>query len=413
MGHFLGALTQARLDEQRGVVQNEKRQGDNQPYAIAQDLITRATYPEEHPYGHSVIGSMDDLQRPRSSRCASGSARTTAPRTRSSCCRATSRPRTRRPGSNGTSAPSIPARPWRIRRRGSAKRTGAQREIAYDRVAAPRLTKVWNIPEYGSRDVALLDIFADVLAADRTARLTKRLVYDDQIATGVNVGAAYAARLPAASPSTVTGKPGADMAAHRAHRRRRDRPADDDRAHGVGAGEGSRAQRCRHDPRSRVDQQQGVDPGHRRDLSGLAGCAGSGRSRSSVTATPAQIAAAARTWLTDGSYSLTILPFEHTAQGQDADRKTMPLPAPGSITAGKFPAIQRATLSNGLKVMLVERHQAPLVSVDLLARHRLCRRLRADKGGHRRPGGQPDGRRHDDARLAHAGRPARSDRRER
>ena len=45
MGHFLGALTQARLDEQRGVVQNEKRQGQNQPYAIAQDLIIRATYP--------------------------------------------------------------------------------------------------------------------------------------------------------------------------------------------------------------------------------------------------------------------------------------------------------------------------------------------------------------------------------
>ena len=62
MGHFLGALTQARLDEQRGVVQNEKRQGQNQPYAIAQDLIVRATYPPEHPYGHTVIGSMDDLQ---------------------------------------------------------------------------------------------------------------------------------------------------------------------------------------------------------------------------------------------------------------------------------------------------------------------------------------------------------------
>jgi zinc protease len=61
MGHFLGALTQARLDEQRGVVQNEKRRGQNAPYAIAQDLTIRATYPEEHPYGHSVIGSMDDL----------------------------------------------------------------------------------------------------------------------------------------------------------------------------------------------------------------------------------------------------------------------------------------------------------------------------------------------------------------
>ena len=37
MGHLLGAINQAKLDEQRGVVQNEKRQGENQPYGIAED----------------------------------------------------------------------------------------------------------------------------------------------------------------------------------------------------------------------------------------------------------------------------------------------------------------------------------------------------------------------------------------
>src|SRR5438105_9584849 len=54
MGHLLGAIDQAKLDEQRGVVQNEKRQGENQPYAVSQELITKAAYPTAQPYAHTV-----------------------------------------------------------------------------------------------------------------------------------------------------------------------------------------------------------------------------------------------------------------------------------------------------------------------------------------------------------------------
>ena len=50
MGHLLGAIDKAKLDEQRGVVQNEKRQGDNQPYSMAEELITKARIPASHPY---------------------------------------------------------------------------------------------------------------------------------------------------------------------------------------------------------------------------------------------------------------------------------------------------------------------------------------------------------------------------
>ena len=61
MGHLLGAIDQAALDEQRGVVQNEKRQGENQPYGQVWEKLSRAMYPEGHPYHHGVIGSMNDL----------------------------------------------------------------------------------------------------------------------------------------------------------------------------------------------------------------------------------------------------------------------------------------------------------------------------------------------------------------
>ena len=61
MGHLLGAVDQGKLDEQRGVVQNEKRQGENQPYGVTRQLITENTYPPGHPYSWSTIGSMEDL----------------------------------------------------------------------------------------------------------------------------------------------------------------------------------------------------------------------------------------------------------------------------------------------------------------------------------------------------------------
>ena len=61
MGHMLGAITQERLDEQRGVVQNEKRQGDNQPYGMVEYHILEGIFPTAHPYSWSTIGSMEDL----------------------------------------------------------------------------------------------------------------------------------------------------------------------------------------------------------------------------------------------------------------------------------------------------------------------------------------------------------------
>src|ERR1700686_3651746 len=61
MGHLLGALDQKTLDLQRGVVQNEKRQGENQPYGVTRQLLTQNTYPVGHPYSWTTIGEMADL----------------------------------------------------------------------------------------------------------------------------------------------------------------------------------------------------------------------------------------------------------------------------------------------------------------------------------------------------------------
>ena len=61
MGWLLGAVTQAKLDAQRGVVQNEKREGDNAPFGLTGYATLKALFPEGHPYHHDTIGSMADL----------------------------------------------------------------------------------------------------------------------------------------------------------------------------------------------------------------------------------------------------------------------------------------------------------------------------------------------------------------
>ena len=61
MGHLLGAVTEDKITEQRDVVKNEKRQGENQPGGKLFYRIYEGVYPKDHPYHHSTIGSMDDL----------------------------------------------------------------------------------------------------------------------------------------------------------------------------------------------------------------------------------------------------------------------------------------------------------------------------------------------------------------
>jgi len=61
MGHLLGAVTQEKLDNQRGVVQNEKRRAENRPYALVSQNMLEGLFPEGHPYRWTTIGSMEDL----------------------------------------------------------------------------------------------------------------------------------------------------------------------------------------------------------------------------------------------------------------------------------------------------------------------------------------------------------------
>ena len=211
MGHLLGAIDTAKVNEQRGVVQNEKRQGENQPYGKVNDLMTEGTYPAGHPYSWTVIGSMADLNAasvedvkewfrtyygPNNAVIALAGDITSE----------TARQKVEQFFGDIPATPPIAKQSTWI-----ARRTGSHREIMQDRVPQARIYKEWNIPEYGSAEADYLDLVTDVLAAGKTSRLYKRLVYDDQIATDV---AAYVDLREIGGQLVIraTAKPGGDLA---------------------------------------------------------------------------------------------------------------------------------------------------------------------------------------------------------
>ena len=366
MGHLLGAVDQAKLDEQRGVVLNEKRQGENQPYGRVWDVITKAIYPAGHPYSWTTIGSEKDLNAATLEDVKSWF-------------------RTHYGAANATLVVAgdidpaevlkkvqlyfgdIPAGPVRERVEAwPAKRQGAKRAVLQDRVPQPRIVKVWNTPGFCSKDATLLDMAGSILADGRSSRLYQRLVYRDRTATSIS-SSSYPFEI--AIPMTLDAyvQPGGDAAEV-------DRVIEEELA---------RFLRTGPTPAELQRVKTGYFAASLRGMEQIDGR--SGKSGTLATyqvycgspdayteeadivrrATPADVLRAARAWLDDGAFTLTVEPFpEYTAASEGADRKQMP--GRGDPPGLRLPTLQRFTLSNGLKVALAEYPSAPVVQLSLL-----------------------------------------------
>ncbi len=366
MGHLLGAIDTAKVNEQRGVVQNEKRQGENQPYGKVNELMTEGTYPAGHPYSWSVIGSMEDLNAASVEDVKQWFRTYYGPNNAVIALAGDITPETARQkveqffGDIPATPPIAKQETW------IAPRTGSHREIMQDRVPQARIYKEWNIPEYGSADADYLDLVTDVLAAGKTSRLYKRLVYDDQIATDViayvdlrEIGGQLVIR--------ATAKPNGDLA-------RVERAIDEELARFIQAGPTASELR-RIKTQSRANFIRGIER-----IGGFGGKSdvlarnevftGSAdhylvTQRRIATATAGELKSAATRWLSDGDWVLEVRPyptFETAASGADRTK----LPDAGTPPDARFPAIARATLPNGLKIVLAERHSIPQVQLTLL-----------------------------------------------
>jgi zinc protease len=366
MGHLLGAISQEKLDEQRGVVQNEKRQYENQPYAVSYELITKNTYPAGHPYSWTVIGSMEDLNAASLDdvkewfKTYYGAANAVVVLA-GDIDPETALEKVKKFFGDIPAGPPIAKHEVWI-----AKRSGTQRQKVQDRVPQARIYKVWNVPQWGSPEADYLDLVSDVLAQGKTSRFYKRLVYEDQIATDVS---AYvdAREISGQFYIVATAKPGVDL-------QKVEAALDEELARFLQEGPTESELR-------RVKTQyvarfvRGIERiggfGGKSDILAKNEVFGGSPDYYKVTlqriqeASVSDLHKAAREWLSDGVYILEVLPYPEFKTAESAVDRSK-LPDAGTPPAAKFPRLQRATLSNGLKIILAERAAIPVVNFNLL-----------------------------------------------
>jgi zinc protease len=189
MGFLLDSLDLAKLNAQRDIVKNERRQGvDNQPYGRAGEILAQATYPASHPYSWDVIGSMQDLSAATEEDVKSFFRLYYAPNNAFLAIVGDFDPATAKawvqkyfgdlPRGKAITRPTV-----------APVVLEAERRLVYeDRVQLPRLYVQW--PTVGEKhdDRFALDVLGAILSGPRTARLTKALVYDGQSAASVAAG---------------------------------------------------------------------------------------------------------------------------------------------------------------------------------------------------------------------------------
>jgi zinc protease len=212
MGFLLPTMDSAKVDLQRDVVKNERRQGvDNVPYGKADETVLAALYPKGHPYSWSVIGSMADLSAAsledvknffRTYYAPNNATLTIAGDFNSAEAKAL----VQKYFAGIPRGPVLPARP-NVAPVKLAKDTFL---VIEDRVQLPRAFYEWPTARVLTDDDATLDVLAAILASDKNSRLYKRLVYDMQVVQSISA-AQLSGRLASRFELDVTPKPGQSL----------------------------------------------------------------------------------------------------------------------------------------------------------------------------------------------------------
>ncbi|OEY99925.1 MULTISPECIES: pitrilysin family protein [Stenotrophomonas] len=384
MGHLLGAIDQAALDEQRGVVQNEKRQGENQPYGQVWDKLSRSMYPEGHPYHHGVIGSMNDLNAASLEDVKNWFRTWYGPNNAVLVLAgdidvATAKEKVARYFGDIPAGPSMAQPKVNV-----AKREKSTRETMTDKVPQARIYRVWNVAQTGTPDIDQLQLFAQVLGGAKSSRLDQRLLHQDKLVDNISAGA-YTSQLGSNFVIMATVKQGVDPAKVEAiideevRRLVADGPTADELSRGKTA--------------FRAGFIRGIERigGFGGKADALAECAvfegDPGCFRQSLAnidaASAADVRAAGAKWLGAGDHTLVVEPGarvalpelpsatpkpftvpavdpKFTSTASQVDRSTG-VPQTKTFPELKFPQLHRATLKNGTQVILAERHDIPVV----------------------------------------------------
>jgi zinc protease len=365
MGFLEGNLSQAMLERERGVVQNEKRQRENQPYGRVFGRIVEAIYPASHPYSWSTMGSMEDLQAASMEDVRRWYRTYYGP---SNCVISLAgdisveRARELVEKYFGAIPPGPPVQRYE---RWVPRLQADLRDTMQDRVPQARIYRVYHAPGWGDADMQRLALSASVLSGSKSARLDRRLVYERELVTSISAFT-WEKELAGNFVVIATVKQGVEPAEV-------EREIDAVIAEYLDGGPGEEELRR---ARSRINSGliRGMERlggfGGRSDILAESATYGGdpeaylSNLRVTLEASPAEVAASAREWLGRHHYTLTVLPFPELVAAEEHLDRTI-LPALGEPPEVRFPEVQSRELANGLKLMLLERPGAPLVNMAL------------------------------------------------
>jgi zinc protease len=207
MGYLLEKVDQAALSNQQDVVRNERRQGENEPYGMAEEELVQTLYPAGHPYYGNVIGSHEDIQAAKLEDVKNFFKQYYAPNNASLAIVGDFEPAQMKRlvqkyfGSlkRGPAVPPIKAETPKI--------TAERRKVVNARVELPRVYMAWLTSPILKPGDADADIAATILGGGRSSRLYKKLVYEKQIAQTVSV-TQYSLMLGSMFQIQATARPG-------------------------------------------------------------------------------------------------------------------------------------------------------------------------------------------------------------
>ena len=403
MGYLLGAVTQEKLDNQIGVVQNEKRRGDNQPFGLLRYEVVENIFPRGHPYYHSTIGSMDDLTNASLDDVKDWFKDHYGPNNAvlvlaGDIDLATAKEKVTKwfgaiPSGDEVVDPAI-----------TVPQLPADKEkVINDQVSTTRIYRMWPIPGETSSDTVPLALAQTTLGGLASSRLDNALVRGQGLAVSVS---SWAWTNEDAGVFIVQAdlKPGVERATLEAAL---DQQIAEFIAQGPTADELERSKTSIVSGLigglesvggfggKAVTLAEGElyhdNPGHYRE-----------QLESMVDATPASVRAVTQKWLTKPRFSLIVEPGERTEGGENRGGAIMAdttgeglnaapveyycnpdfcdpeemrtlkaqdrsqLPPVGQLTDLDFPDIERATLSNGMEVYFARRDAVPKVTVRMV-----------------------------------------------
>ncbi|MCX6021552.1 MAG: pitrilysin family protein [Chloroflexi bacterium] len=362
LGFLLDAVDDERLEVQRAVVKNERRQSyENRPYGGAQELLRAALYPPQHPYHWMVIGSQEDLDAATLSDVQAFFRRYYTPTNASLVIAGhfdpdVTRTMVERLFGDIPGGPPLPRTlEW------VPPLSGDVRLTTQDRVRLPRLYWSWPAPAAFDKDEPALDLLGSILGDGRSSRLYRSLIYDKSIA---QEAAAYN------HAEEIAGEFGLVATASAGH------TLDE-----VAEAAEAELERLRSEPPTEAELRRAInrmETQFMRRLEQIGGFGGRadllnhfnvytgdpGRLMAEMdrylAVTPADIHRVARAVLSGPRVRLEVPPLAETSVSLPIDRSVVPEPA--APLAFVPPVPQRVRLSNGLDLVVVEYHAVPVVA---------------------------------------------------